>query len=477
MSSISAYLQSVLKLVGHKVYRLFNVSAEERDRTFLINYVYRSVLERPADPDGFRYYMAALRKHKSFSQVVREIEGSSEAQSLQQTNEELVFSALELLFRNYGVAARDLELWKKRLNNDDLKQRAILRLIHEHVVQRREVGSDLPDPYLCWIMGTDRWLTLSSWREKASRLAPAGRKVASASRREHSGHYKVSAITSLYKGKRHIERFLKNITSQTIFDQSELIIVDADSPDGEDRVIADYQKVYPNIIYKRMNYCIGIYDAWNVAVQMARGKYLTSANVDDLRNHDSFERQAAALNRHKYADVVYQDFYYTFDPTLSFDEIASLQFKSELPVITAANLLAFNSPHNAPMWRRTLHDEVGLFDTSFKSAGDWEFWLRCLWRGKTFFKINTPHVAYFQNPEGMSTKRETKGIEEGRRIWMLYYRRLVSPLLFMSRQELNKRIITTSDCGFDASCYDILQSTLKSLGDRYKKKRTVDELS
>ena len=58
----------------------------------------------------------------------------------------------------------------------------------------------------------------------------------------HSGEYVVSAIASLYKGGRYIEQFLENITTQTIFDRSELIIIDADSPEGEEQTIEKYQK-------------------------------------------------------------------------------------------------------------------------------------------------------------------------------------------------------------------------------------------
>ena len=169
---------------------------------------------------------------------------------------------------------------------------------------------------------------------------------------KHSGEYIVSAIASLYKGRRFIEKFLENITTQTIFDRCELIIIDADSPEGEEEIIAEYQKMYPNIVYKRINYRIGVYDAWNIAVQLARGRYLTNTNVDDLRRSDSFELQAGALDANPAVDVVYQDVFYTLDPSLSFDEVASLGFKTELPIITACNLLAFNSPHNAPMWRK-----------------------------------------------------------------------------------------------------------------------------
>ena len=51
--------------------------------------------------------------------------------------------------------------------------------------------------------------------------------------------------------------------------------------------------IYPNIVYKRINYRLGIYDAWNVGVGMARGRYLTNTNLDDLRRVDSIALQAA----------------------------------------------------------------------------------------------------------------------------------------------------------------------------------------
>ena len=62
---------------------------------------------------------------------------------------------------------------------------------------------------------------------------------------------------------------------------------------------------------------------------MARGKYLTNTNLDDLRRRDLFEIQASALDRHPCADVVYQDFFYSFDASLSFDEVARFEFKSD----------------------------------------------------------------------------------------------------------------------------------------------------
>ena len=76
------------------------------------------------------------------------------------------------------------------------------------------------------------------------------------------------------------------MVQQSLGENFELLVIDADSPEGEYDVIKEYQSVWPNIRYERINYRIGIYDAWNVAVGLARGEYLTNTNLDDLRRRD-----------------------------------------------------------------------------------------------------------------------------------------------------------------------------------------------
>jgi glycosyltransferase involved in cell wall biosynthesis len=274
-------------------------------------------------------------------------------------------------------------------------------------------------------------------------------------------------IASLYRGGKFIRQFLENITSQSLFEQAELIIIDACSPDGEGEVIREYQRTFPNIVYRRINHRLGIYEAWNLAVEMARGRYLTNTNLDDLRRHDSIALQAAMLDAHDDVDVVYQDFYYSLEPFLSFEQAAAFGFKSELPTVTAHNLLQFNSPHNAPMWRASLHAELGGFDTRYRSAGDWEFWLRCIERGKIFRKINSPHVIYYQNPEGISTRPDTRGVEESNHILGRYSAQLISPVLLRSRRDFRAGL-GLGDVGQtapdNAPYYDVVQGALSRLG-------------
>ena len=196
-------------------------------------------------------------------------------------------------------------------------------MIGEFVRKQRqpEAVAEPPNDFnVCWIMGTKGMLSKQQWDKRRMELAlarsttsaeavPQTRSLDACRSFKHTGTFKVSMIASLYKGGKFIRKFLDNIASQSIFDVTELIIIDADLPEREWETIEEYQKTFPNIVYKRFNYRIGIYEAWNVGVELARGNYLTNANLDDLRRRDSIELQARMLDKNAEVDVVYQDFY------------------------------------------------------------------------------------------------------------------------------------------------------------------------
>ncbi|MFG5408134.1 glycosyltransferase [Piscinibacter sakaiensis] len=243
-----------------------------------------------------------------------------------------------------------------------------------------------------------------------------------------AGRPLVSVLTSVYRGGAYIEAFLDNLTGQLGFGEDiELIVVDAASPEGEAEAVARRARAHPSIRLLRCERPLGIYAAWNLALAEARGDYLTNANVDDLRREDSIAVQAAALDRWPEVDVVYQDFFYTMDPRLPYAEVAALGWRSALPdALNPEVQMGSNPPHHAPMWRARLHRDLGPFDAGFQSAGDYEFWLRCLAAGRRFRKIADPHAVYFQNPAGLSTRPGSRGHAETRRALRRHGRRLLA---------------------------------------------------
>ena len=481
----------VALLVGSDEALARSTSNAEDSFNEAVAFTYRHALGREPTADDTALWLDHFRSGLSFPRFLAIVLGSDEARarvSVDTMSDALFVAHLfEICLGRCAVPA-EIEEWKRRFvehrySKADIAMSFIAAAIRDSEGQGS--GGPSQDGGSVAILGTNRSFDAGIWHARTAEIE-AGLNLLppeplSAPYVVRPNTIRVSAIASLYKGGPYIRKFLDNITRQTLGENFELIIIDANSPDGEDEVIEQYRKAFPNIRYERMNYRIGIYDAWNVGVGLARGDYLTNTNLDDLRRRDSLEVQAAALDAVPFADVVYQDFFYTLDPNLTFEQIEAYGFRSALPLVTPNNLLACNSPHNAPMWRKRLHSELGLFDTSFKSAGDHDFWLRCLQAGKVFYKINAPHVVYYQNPDGLSTRPGSAGIVEGRRIQRRYGRKLISPDLYLDRDSLEAKLrsvsggLTAPDDG--GPTYERIQRLILSLADTLEPRPNPDLVS
>lgn len=396
---------------------------------------------------------------------------------------EFIQTAYELVLGR-GAAAWELNIWLLRFEEGSITRNEVLVELFDSAKKffTHQADAVPHDGLSCLIMGTGKHLTAEDWMKQAQELHQKPQKQSETCYTnkfyiKSEPQVLASVLTSLYRGGDFIDQFMDNITSQDGFDDYfELVIVDADSPENEYETIKRYLTRHKNINYIRCNYRIGIYDAWNVAAKASRGKYLTNANLDDMRRHDSFMLQAATLDNLPFVDIVYQDLYYTFDPQLSFDEIAAFNHKTSLPVITSHNMIQFNSPHNAPMWRKRLHEELGYFDTHFKSAGDYEFWLRCIAAGKKFYKINDPHVVYYQNPKGLSTRPDTRGVIEAMEIHKTYCRKLIHEDVIMPREEFIRKLDSSRTGWVEGNNikdrYMLVQQALRNLARHQKYTQT-----
>ncbi|PKN03689.1 hypothetical protein CVU75_01000 [Candidatus Dependentiae bacterium HGW-Dependentiae-1] len=218
---------------------------------------------------------------------------------------------------------------------------------------------------------------------------------------------RISIITSVYNADPFIQGFLQDITQQTIFDQCELILINANSPGNEEAVIQKYVVRYPNIVYRKLDYDPGLYAVWNLGILLARAPYLTNANVDDSLRPDCYALHAQALDEHPEVDLVYSDFYVTYYPNETFAHFHYHHVRT-LPEFTPQEILNQPLPNNHPMWRRALHATYGLFDESFRYSGDWEMWTRFVACGVKFMKVPGVLGLYYYNPVGLSTNAAKK---------------------------------------------------------------------
>jgi len=234
---------------------------------------------------------------------------------------------------------------------------------------------------------------------------------------------KISIITSLYKGGKYIEHFLNEVTKQTAFDKCELIILDANSPDGEYEIIKKYAEKYENIIYERLDSTPTVQETMNLGIQKSTGEYLTLWNLDDTRSYKALEVLAKTLLVDPGVDLVYAETFQTCQENETVGDNTSdgkLYEHSRLEFSKQNMIKCLPGP--LPLWRKSMTDDVGFFDESLKYAGDWDMWLRCVDKGYKFKKISYILGLYYMNPEGLSTsvKNYAERFQEEKSIFHKY---------------------------------------------------------
>lgn len=225
---------------------------------------------------------------------------------------------------------------------------------------------------------------------------------------------KVSAIVSVYKAERYLQGCLEDLLAQSLFQQGDLevVVVDSNSPEKEGDLARPFLERHPQQVqYLRTRDRETIYGAWNRGVRAARGRYVSNANADDRHSPDGLERLAQALDAHPEIALVYGDDDVTRVENGTF-ATAPRVARFAWPAFEPRHLfeICHIGPH--PMWRKELHERHGWFDPGFRSAGDYDFWLRLAAAGERFLHLETIVGLYLQSPEGVEIgNQELSGAE------------------------------------------------------------------
>ncbi len=230
---------------------------------------------------------------------------------------------------------------------------------------------------------------------------------------------KVSAIVSTYNSEIFIEGCLLDLTSQTLFEEGnlEIVVVDSGSEQNEGDIVKKFRDTFENITYTKTPVRESLYQAWNRGIKLAKGEYVTNANTDDRHRKDALGLLAGYLEEYPGIDLVYSDCYVSTQPNQPFESNDHSRVYRYPTFFAPESLLHFQFGIH-PMWRKSVHDQIGYFDESYRVAGDYDFNLRFA----AFSKAeHIPEVLglYYLSPQTVSF--QGTGMEdENQRIYRTY---------------------------------------------------------
>ncbi|OGT95806.1 MAG: hypothetical protein A2X80_03725 [Geobacteraceae bacterium GWB2_52_12] len=224
-----------------------------------------------------------------------------------------------------------------------------------------------------------------------------------------SRRYLATAIVSTYKAARFMRGRLEDLLAQSLGSRLEILVIDSASPENESDIVAEYQEISDNIRYIRTPRRETVYQAWNRGVRLAQGEFLTNANTDDRLRYDALEQLTGALLQRPDAGIAFANFHITDHENETFASHHA-HTTTNRPAYSLNALLENSITGSQPVWRRILHEELGLFDIGYTSAGDYEFFIRAA-HATDGIRITTPLGLVWTSPDTFSGKGKLPTLE------------------------------------------------------------------
>ena len=191
---------------------------------------------------------------------------------------------------------------------------------------------------------------------------------------------KISVITATLDSAAVITSALQSVLMQT-YGMVEHIVVDGNSSDSTVDIVNSYRPMYESRGYSLKvitGHDHGIYDAMNKGIKAATGDIIGVLNSDDyFTSADELTIIADAFATAPSLKAVYADVNYV-RPGAEHRIVRHYPSKGFRPWKV---LLGMQPPHPSFYCRKEVYSQFGTYDSRYRIAGDFEFFVRCLYKG------------------------------------------------------------------------------------------------
>lgn len=179
-----------------------------------------------------------------------------------------------------------------------------------------------------------------------------------------------------YNGERYLAEAIECVLNQS-YPVAELIVVDDGSSDSSRAIAASYADRFPQVKPLPLPHNQGAARARNQAIAKSTGEFLIITDCDDRLLPHAVETGLKALEDHP-------DWMFAFGPCRLIDEDGQQAAQGrkvlEQPVLNQVyeTLLRGTclNPPGRHLFRRSLFEAIGGFDTSLRATDDYDFYLR-----------------------------------------------------------------------------------------------------
>lgn len=181
---------------------------------------------------------------------------------------------------------------------------------------------------------------------------------------------KISIITICYNSQNSINKTIESVKSQTI-NNIEYIVIDGGSSDRTLDIVKNHT-IIDKLISEKDS---GIYEAFNKGIKNAKGEIIGFLNSDDIFfSEDSLSLIYESFDEN--TDCVFGDLIFTNSKNRLKRVWKSKRFK------TGLFKSGWMPAHPTFYCKKSIYEKYGLYDESYKIAGDFELMMRFLEKNK-----------------------------------------------------------------------------------------------
>lgn len=170
----------------------------------------------------------------------------------------------------------------------------------------------------------------------------------------------VSIITPCFNSEKTIAKTFEALMRQS-YQNIEYIVIDGASNDGTLGIIKQYEKKFPFSFKYVSEPDNGVYDAMNKGIRMASGKLIGITNSDDYYSDDAVQNMVDTYDGADYRIL------YGFQRNVKNGQ------ETQIFINHHSQLRYRMITHSTCFVTKKIYDELGYFDTSYKSSADYEF--------------------------------------------------------------------------------------------------------
>lgn len=216
-------------------------------------------------------------------------------------------------------------------------------------------------------------------RKQNSRLE-GGARLRGIHKKTEPGMPLITVLTVVYNRSQHLERAIESVVSQS-YPNLEYIVVDGASTDGTLDIIKKYDH---SIDYWISEPDHGMYYALNKGIGLAHGDMIGLVHSDDFFLSKAVVSKVAAQMQELDSDIYHGDAL----SIMEYETYCSLQYLNA----DHTRILKTHKGivHPASFISSKVYRETGGYDTHYRSASDYELFIRCVKSGYTISHLNFP---------------------------------------------------------------------------------------